>query len=64
MVSNTPRRLLMDAAPGGPETAVEGDSLSHAAPIRIVNIGNAEMVRLIDFIEAIEAELGRKAVRN
>lgn len=57
-------RLLIDAAPGGPETAVEGDSLSPAAPFRVVNIGNSEKVRLLDFIDAVEAETGRKAIRN
>ncbi|MCB0079040.1 MAG: NAD-dependent epimerase/dehydratase family protein, partial [Anaerolineales bacterium] len=57
-------RLLIDAVPGGPETAVEGDSLSSAAPFRVVNIGNSEKVRLMDFIEAIEDALGRKAIRN
>lgn len=41
-----------------------GDSLSPAAPFRIVNIGNSEKVRLLDFVEAIEAEIGRKAIRN
>ncbi len=57
-------RLLIDAVPGGPETAVEGDSLSPAAPFRVVNIGNSDKVRLLDFIEAIEAETGRAAIRN
>ena len=57
-------RLLMDAIPGGPETAVDGDTLSPAAPYRIVNIGNSNKVRLLDFIEAIEAETGLKAKRN
>ena len=57
-------RLLMDAVPGGPETAVEGDTLSPAAPYRIVNIGNSDKVRLMDFIEAIEAETGITAKRN
>lgn len=57
-------RLLIDAVPGGPETAVEGDSLSPAAPFRVVNIGNSEKVRLMDFIDAIEQEIGRKAIRN
>lgn len=57
-------RLLMDAVPGGPETAVEGDTLSPAAPFRIVNIGNSDKVRLLDFVEAIEAETGIKAKRN
>lgn len=57
-------RLLIDAVPGGPETAVEDDSLSPAAPFRVVNIGNSDKVKLLDFIEAIEDELGRKAIRN
>lgn len=57
-------RLLIDAAPGGPETAVEGDSLSPAAPFRVVNIGNSEKVRLLDFVEAIEDEIGQMAIRN
>lgn len=57
-------RLLIDAVPGGPETAVEGDSLSPVAPFRIVNIGNSQKVRLEDFIDAIEAATGRKAIRN
>jgi UDP-glucuronate 4-epimerase len=57
-------RLLIDAVPGGPETAVEGDNLSPAAPFRVVNIGNSDKVRLLDFIDAIEAEIGCKAIRN
>jgi UDP-glucuronate 4-epimerase len=57
-------RLLMDAVPSEPETAVEGDTLSPAAPYRIVNIGNSDKVRLMDFIEAIEDETGIKAKRN
>ena len=57
-------RLLIDAVPGGPETAVEGDSLSPVAPFRVVNIGNSDKVRLEDFIDAIEAATGRKAIRN
>ena len=59
--------LLIDAAPKRPESAddiVEGDSLSPVAPFRIVNIGNSEKVRLLDFIDAIEDELGIKAQRN
>lgn len=57
-------RKLIDAVPGGIETAVEDDSLSPAAPFRVVNIGNSDKVRLMDFIEAIEEEIGRKAIRN
>tara|TARA_R110002049_G_scaffold241333_3_gene415192 strand:- start:8371 stop:9381 length:1011 start_codon:yes stop_codon:yes gene_type:complete len=59
-------RLLIDAAPvrlkGG--IVPEGDSLSPVAPYRVVNIGNSDKVRLLDFIDAIEDCLGQKAERN
>ena len=56
-------RLLIDAVPvqGQP---VEGDSLSHAAPWRVVNIGNSDKVKLLDFVDAIEECLGCRAKRN
>ena len=60
-------QLLIDAVPQRPETSKdvpEGDSLSPVAPFRIVNIGNSDEVRLLDYIEAIEEELGKKAIRN
>lgn len=60
-------RLLIDTPPARPESLEaipEGDSLSPVAPFRVVNIGNSDKVRLLDFIEAIEAECGRPAVRN
>lgn len=60
-------RLLIDAAPVRPETPediAQGDSLSPAAPYRVVNIGNSDKVRLLDFVDAIEASLGIPAQRN
>jgi UDP-glucuronate 4-epimerase len=60
-------RLLIDTPPVRPESkdAIEpGDSLSPVAPFRVVNIGNSDKVRLLDFIEAIEAECGVEAKRN
>lgn len=58
-------RLLIDTPPAVPDGPVpEGDSLSPAAPWRVVNIGNSDKVRLMDFIDAIEQETGRKAIRN
>lgn len=59
-------RLLIDAVPERPEGGVipEGDSLSPVAPYRVVNIGNSEKIRLLDFIDAIEDVLGKKAIRN
>ena len=60
-------RLLIDAVPvrpNSPENIPEGDSLSPVAPFRIVNIGNSDKVRLLDFVDAIEECLGKKAIRN
>jgi UDP-glucuronate 4-epimerase len=60
-------RLLIDAAPvrpDSPEDIAPGDSLSPVAPFRVVNIGNGDKVRLLDFVEAIEAECGKPAIRN
>lgn len=60
-------RLLIDAVPQRPTSpgaVPEGDSLSPVAPFRVVNIGNSDKVRLEDFIDAIEQELGKKAIRN
>ena len=60
-------RLLVDAPPVRPESRddiPEWDSLSPAAPFRVVNIGNSDKVRLMDFVEAIEKECGREAIRN
>ena len=42
----------------------KNDSLSPVAPFRIVNIGNSNQVKLLDFVEAIENYLGKKAIRN
>lgn len=40
------------------------DSLSPAAPFRVVNIGRGQPVPLLDFIAAIEAKLGKTARRK
>lgn len=56
---------LIDAVPERPAGPVaQGDSLSPVAPYRIVNIGNADPVPLMTFIEAIESATGRKASMN
>ena len=59
--------LLLPVIPPATEGRGEispNDSLSPVAPFRIVNIGNSAPVQLLDFIDAIEACLGKKAVRN
>ena len=59
--------LLMAAIPAAPEARdapVPHDSLSPVAPHRVVNIGNASKVRLLDFIAALEDGLGARAIHN
>lgn len=57
-------RRLMDVPPQQGSHMIRGDSLSPVAPYRLVNIGNASPVRLMDYIEAIENAVGRKALKN
>ena len=60
-------RLLVDVPPIEPETPEDiapGDSLSTAAPFRVVNIGNGTKVPLMAFIEAIEDALGAPLQKN
>jgi UDP-glucuronate 4-epimerase len=56
---------LIDAVPqtGQPAEGVE-DSLSPVAPYRVVNIGGGNPVGLIEFIEQMEKEVGKSAIRN
>ncbi len=55
---------LIPAAPVPGQPACPQDSLSPVAPYRMVNIGMGSPVKLLDFIEAIEASLGQQAIRN
>src|SRR6056297_4198238 len=60
-------RLLLDAVPvrpDSPDDIAPGDSLSPVAPWRVVNIGNSNTVKLLDFVDAIEDVLGIPAQRN
>ena len=43
---------------------IKNDSLSPVAPFRIINIGNTKKVFLLDFINELEKQLGKKAKRN
>jgi UDP-glucuronate 4-epimerase len=40
------------------------DPSASNAPYRIYNIGNSQPVRLLDYVDALEFSLGRKATRN
>lgn len=55
---------LIPCLPESGRPACDEDSLSPAAPYRLVNIGNGQPVQLLDFIAAIERAVGRPAVRN
>lgn len=61
-------RLLVDAVPDNADDADQNigkvDSKSKVAPFRVVNIGNSQPSKLLDFIEAIEEALGMEAVKN
>src|SRR5690606_11006099 len=56
-------RALMDAVPesGRP---VAGDSLSPVPPWRVVNIAGGRPLELMRFIAAIEAAIGREAIKQ
>ena len=56
-------KLLVDCIPDNNKIS-ENDSLSPVAPFRVVNIGNSEKIKLIDFIDAIEENLNKKAIKN
>jgi UDP-glucuronate 4-epimerase len=55
---------LVEVVPEAGKPAGDHDSLSPVAPFRVVNIGNARPVPLLDFIAEIERATGREARRN
>jgi len=57
-------RALITAIPCEGKSIGSFDSLSKVAPFRLVNIGNSQQIPLLEFIDAIENEIGKSAVRN
>lgn len=61
-------RLLMDIIPTNANKAskisARNDSKSPVGPFRVVNIGNSKPVHLLEFIEAFEETIGKKAIKN
>jgi UDP-glucuronate 4-epimerase len=43
---------------------IEPDPATSFAPYKIYNIGNSKPVKLMDFVEAIERKLNKKAIKN
>tara|TARA_B110000285_G_scaffold74062_1_gene85415 strand:- start:1363 stop:2385 length:1023 start_codon:yes stop_codon:yes gene_type:complete len=57
--------VLINKAPNLKQLGkIKNDSLSPVAPFRILNIGNTHKVYLLDLINSLENELGKKALRN
>jgi UDP-glucuronate 4-epimerase len=59
--------LRASDAPAEPNPAWRGeapDPATSSAPWRVFNIGNSTPVRLLDYVEALEEALGRKATRE
>ena len=57
-------RRLIDAPPRKGAPVADNDSLSEVAPFRVINIGNSEKIRLLDFVDALESALGVTAIRH
>ena len=62
-------RMLLDLPP--PTVSISenafcgiNDNKSPVAPFRVVNVGNSRSEKLIDFIDAIEIAIGKKAIKN
>ena len=54
--------LLIDKIPK--INLVDNDNSLNIAPYRVINIGNSDKIKLLDFIDEIEKILGKKAIRN
>ena len=57
-------RLLINKIPSNEKNISQIDSLSPVAPFRVVNIGNSNKIKLLDFIKVIEENIGKKSIRN
>ena len=57
-------KLLIKRIPLENSNVSDKNNVSSIAPYRVVNIGNSKKIKLLDFIEVIEENLGKKAIRN
>ncbi len=64
IVEGVVRVLDKPAAPNASFDKANPDAATSWAPYRVFNIGNNQPVRLMDYIEALENALGKKAVKN
>ncbi len=64
IVSGIIKVLFDPSQPNKEWNGEEPDPSTSVAPYRVMNIGNSSPVNLMDFIEALEKELGKKARKN
>ncbi len=59
-------KRIMNKIPSGEKDFDKNNPLIHSswAPHKIFNIGNSKSIKLMEFIETIEDELGQKALKN
>ncbi len=55
---------LINIIPGYSKNKNESTSIETATPYRIINIGNNKPINLIRFIEVLENELQKKAIKR
>ncbi len=55
---------VIDNPPAPVDGEKDDPSTSPTAPYKVYNIGNSSPVKLMDFVEAIEKSLGKKAIKN
>lgn len=64
IVESITRLIPRPSQPNSEWSGMTPDPATSFAPYRVFNIGNNKPVELMQFIEAIEQKLGRKAVKN
>lgn len=64
IVEGIVRLMVKPALPNPDWSSDHPDSATSSAPYRLYNIGNHAPVELLRFVEIIEENLGRKAIRN
>ena len=57
-------KLLNKAPPINSKKKIKNDSLSPVAPFRVLNIGNTKKIYLLNFINTLQNELGKKIRGN
>ncbi|MEO8217771.1 MAG: NAD-dependent epimerase [Acidobacteriota bacterium] len=62
IVEGVVRVLDRPAQPNPDWSALRPDPATSYAPYRVFNIGNSQPVQLLDFVSALEEQLGRKAI--